>query len=74
MEGDGSKGKVGNSTAYFCSLTDRNNLNYEPIQMAMALRNDKGEKNPALFNCYVSPSTRAAIKTTKIYENQRAGF
>lgn len=55
LNGDGSKGKVGNATAYFCSLTDRNNVNYEPIQMAMALRNDKGEKNPALFNCYVSP-------------------
>jgi hypothetical protein len=38
--------------------------------MAMALRNDKGEKNPALFNCYVSPlNTVITIKTTKIYEN-----
>jgi hypothetical protein len=44
MEGT-SKGKV-EIDGVFCSLTDRNNLNYEPIQMAMALRNDKGERTP----------------------------
>jgi hypothetical protein len=32
--------------------------------MAMALRNDKGEKNPALFNCCVSP-----LNTSNNYKN-----
>jgi hypothetical protein len=55
LNGDGSKTEVGSSDAYFCSLTDNKNISYEPIQLAMALRNDKNEANPILFNCYVSP-------------------
>lgn len=64
LDDDGSKRQVTNSTAYFCSLIDKNNKNYEPIQMAMALRNDKNDSNPALFNCYISP-----INTSNNYTN-----
>jgi hypothetical protein len=45
MEGTGQRVKWEIRRRIFV-LTDRNNLNYEPIQMAMALRNDKGEKTP----------------------------
>lgn len=41
-------------TGYFCFLLDKENNQYEPIQMAMALRDDTGS-NAVLKSCYVSP-------------------
>jgi hypothetical protein len=39
--------------------------------MAMALRNDKGEKNPALFNCYVSLNTSNNYKNNENIRKSR---
>jgi hypothetical protein len=55
----------------FFSLTDRNNLNYEPIQMAMALRNDKGEKEPPCSTATCLLSTRViTIKQRNIRKSR----